>query len=121
MSENELKIVKTMQRAAGPLMLTKIAERARMAHQLVDYHLENLMGKGLVVRDSLEGKTYYMLQPPFYDPGWRDAFLKQVTPLAEAISTELILDLTEVPQERVVINILATQLKIFQEELSKLI
>lgn len=121
MSENETKIVRTMQNAGKPLILTHIADRAKIPFQLVDYHLEKMMAKGIVIKDGINGKMYYMLQPPFYDKAWKDAFKKLLLPLVEAINADenLILDLTEVPREKVVINVLTTLLKRFEEELQK--
>lgn len=121
----QLKIIRVMQRANNPLILNHIAKRANMAHQLVDYHLEKMIKNGLASVYSGEGgKTYYMLQPIFYDKNWTLALSNQLIPFIQEMSKPgmIVYDLVgeDVTVERVIVNVLVAFLQRFEEEIEKM-
>ena len=116
-----LKIVKAMQDADKPLILNHIAKRAKTSPQLTDYHLGQMIKKGLVLCVDEYDKKYYMMQPIFYDENWLTALYQILTPFVEGMGDKIgyeqcDLDLS---QERVVINILVMFLRRFEDELEK--
>ncbi len=116
-----LTIVETMQKADKPLIMNHIAKRAGISPQLVDYHLEQLINKGLVLLVKDNDKKYYILQPIFYDENWLDALYKMLTPFVEGMSGRIGYEQCslEISSERVIINILLMFLRRFETELEK--
>jgi len=117
--DHVLTIVETMQKADQPLILNHIAKRSKLSPQLVDYHLEQLIKKGLVLLAEEEGKKYYLLQPIFYDENWLDALYTMLTPFVDGMSGRIGFEQfdLEISKERVIINILIMFLKRFEGEL----
>ena len=116
-----LTIVETMQRADKPLIMNHIARRSKISPQLVDYHLEQMINKGLVLLVEEENKKYYMLQPIFYDENWLNALYTMLTPFVEGMSGHIAFEQfdTEISKERVIINILIMFLRRFEGELEE--
>lgn len=116
-----LKIVEAMQDADKPLILNHIAKRSDTSPQLADYHLGQMIKKGLVLCIDEEDKKHYMLQPIFYDENWLTALYQMLTPFVEGMSGKIGYEQCEldVSQERVVINILVMFLRRFEDELEK--
>lgn len=116
-----LKIVEAMQNADKPLILNHVAKRAKISPQLADYHLGQMIKKGLVLCIDEYDKKHYILQQIFYDENWLTALYQMLTPFVEGMSGTIgyeqhDLDLS---QERVVINIMVMFLRRFEEELEK--
>jgi len=123
--ETQIKIVGVMQRANNPLILNHIAKRARIAPQLVDYHLEQMIKKGIAYLHTDEnGNKYYMLQPIFYDKNWTYALSNQLIPFIQEMSKPGMLVFDQADEktsvERLIINVFVTFLKRFEEEVEKL-
>jgi len=116
-----LRIVEVMQNADKPLILNHIAKRAEASPQLVDYHLGRMIKKGLVLCVDEYDKKYYILQPIFYDENWLTALYQMLTPFVEGMSDKIGYEQCDqdVPQDRVVINILVMFLRRFEDELQK--
>jgi len=116
-----LRIVEVMQDADMPLILNHIAKRADASAQLVDYHLGQMIKKGLVLCIDEDDKKYYILQPIFYDENWLTALYKMLTPFVEGMSDKIGYEQydLDISQERVVINILVMFLRRFEDELEK--
>lgn len=110
-----------MQLAGRPLLLSHIAKRAKIAHQLVDYHLEQMIKKGIIYRvdDGFEEK-YYLLQPVFYDVNWMNALTNQLIPFVEEMGQPgmVVLDQIEIPTEKAIVEILVAFLNRFEEEIT---
>lgn len=123
LEETQIKIVRIMQNTNKPLILNHIAKKASLAPQLVDYHLEQMIKKGLVYVIEEEGKKYYILQPVFYDRNWLDALYNQLTPFILELAEEgnIFLDQVEIDKSKAVLNILGAFLKRFEEEAEKAI
>ncbi|MBA7609121.1 hypothetical protein ES703_16308 [subsurface metagenome] len=116
-----LKIVEAMQKADKPLILNHIAKRANESAQLVNYHLCQMIKKGLVLCLNEDDKKYYILQPIFYDENWLIALYKMLTPFVEGMGDKIGYEQysLDISQERVVINILVMFLRRFEDELEK--
>ena len=116
-----MRIVEVMQDADMPLILNHIAKRADASAQLVDYHLGQMIKKGLVLCINEDDKKYYILQPIFYDENWLTALYKMLTPFVEGMCDKIGYEQydLDIPQERVVINILVMFLRRFEDELEK--
>ncbi len=110
-----------MQKADKPLILNHIAKHAGASAQLVDYHLGQMIKKGLVLCLNEDDKKYYILQPIFYDENWLIALYKMLTPFVEGMSDKIGYEQysLDISQERVVINILVMFLRRFEDELEK--
>lgn len=116
-----LKIVEVMQCADKPLILNHIAKRADASAQLVNYHLGQMIKKGLVLCVEEDDKKYYMLQSIFYDENWLTALYQMLTPFVEGMSGKIGYEQCNIDlsTERVVINILVMFLRRFEDELEK--
>ena len=116
-----LKIVEVMQAADKPLILNHIAKRAEISAQLADYHLGQMIKKGLVLCIDEYDRKHYMLQPIFYDENWLLALYQMLTPFVEGMSDKIGYEQCDpdISLERVVINILVMFLRRFEDELER--
>lgn len=62
----DIKIILELQKADKPLIANHIAKGINETPQLVDYHLKNLLEKGVILTVEEYDTTFYMLQPSFY-------------------------------------------------------
>ena len=73
-----------------PLLLSKLAQAAGLPRQVASYHVNRLVGDGLLIPAEEKGKTYYSPQPIFLDDELFSRIVKLVDPVITKISKNLI-------------------------------
>lgn len=117
----QLRIVAELQRANKPLLLGHIAKRTDISRSLVQYHVQKMLRDGLLLTTEYDGKTWYLLQPVFYDENWLNALYNQLTPFIEemAAGDKVSFEQADVTNDLVVVNVLGVFLQRFQQEVRK--
>ena len=118
----KIRIVKAMQKAKKPLILQHIAKESKMSPQVVAYQIKQMQEWGIVGEIQPEAdpfKTYYTLQPAYYDKNWLNALYAALTPYVEALGKMLDYDQATVKPEQVTTRNLAMLLRLFEVEAEK--
>jgi len=116
---SKIKIIQTLRRAGEPLIAEHIAKRSRLSHQLVRYHLEQMVQWGMIITSNSEDKTFYHLQKAY----WNDQLLENLSvmliPYMEKMSRGLDFSQVKVSTTEAVIRNLFMFLRLFETEIDK--
>ncbi len=116
---SKIKIIRALKRAGKPLIAQHIAKRSRLSHQLVRYHLEQMVQWGMIITSNSEDKTFYHLQKAY----WNDQLLENLSvmliPYMEKMSKGLDLSQVKVSTTEAVIRNLFMFLRLFETEIDK--
>ena len=118
----KVRIVQAMQKAGEALIVQHIAKESGLAPQLVAYQIKQMQEWGIVGEVKPEKdpfKTYYILQPAYYDKNWLNALYASLTPYVEALGKMLDYDQAKVKPEQVTTRNLAMLLRLFEAEAEK--
>ena len=121
--KTKIKIVQLMQKANRPLIAEYIAKKTKLSHQLVSYHLKQMVESGIAGIYPIEeepGVTYYALQPPYYDPQWLEALYAALTPFVEDTAKTLDLEQATVSSPQAVLRNLTMFLRLFEKKIEKI-
>lgn len=120
---SKVMIVKAMQKLGKPDIIQHIAKECKMTPQLVKYQIDQMIQWGIVgtVEHPDEPfKTYYMLQPAYYDKGWLQSLYAIFTPYIEALGTMIDTDQAAVTPEQALTRNLTMFLRLFEDQLEKM-
>ena len=119
----KIRIVKAMQKANRPIIMEHIAKKTNLTHQLVSYHLKQMVEWGIAGTYPVEqdfGNTYYTLQPPYYDKAWLDALFAALTPFVEEMGKNIDMDQAKVEASQAAIRNLTMFLRLFESKIEDL-
>lgn len=71
-----------------PLTAYAISKRIKRSIQIVSYHLEQFLLKGIVESDEKSGRNLFYLKPILYDKEMIIAFKDALTPIVKVIASE---------------------------------
>lgn len=117
--DSKVKIIQALRRANEPLILQHIAKRSRMSPQSVSYQLEKLIEWGIVTSKSIDEKTVYQLQQPFYDEQALEKLSNALIPYMKKMGKNL--DFSQIKGEstEAVIKNLFMLMRLFESEIEK--
>lgn len=118
----KLRIVKAMQKANRPLILQHISELSKVSTQLTAYHMKQMVQWGIAGTVELNGdeKTYYMLQPAYYDRGWLEALFAIMLPYLTNMKEQMDFSGAEVDPSQAIVRNLSMFLRLFEEKIEKI-
>lgn len=118
----KLDIVKAMQKADRPLIIDHISRLSKVPRSLVRYHVKQMVEWGVARSVELDGdeKSYYMLQPAYYDENWLAALYAVMTPYVTDMTIGMDLDQSSVTGPEAVVRNLSMFLRLFEERIEKL-
>jgi hypothetical protein len=112
-----------MQKTGKAEIVQHIAKESGLAPQLVAYQIKQMLEWGIVGEvkpDDDPFKTYYILQPAYYDKNWLNALYAALTPYVEALGKMLDYEQAKVTPEQVTTRNLAMLLRLFEAETEKI-
>ena len=112
-----------MQKAGQPLILQHIAKQCDLSPQIVKYQVDQMIQCGIIgsIQHPEEPlKTYYMLQPAYYDKNWLQTLYALFTPYIEALGKMIDTQQATVTPEQALTRNITMFLRLFEEEIEKM-
>lgn len=112
-----------MQKAGQPLILQHIAKESGLTPQLAKYQIDQMIQWGIMGEVKPEEdplKTYYMLQPAYYDKNWLNSLYAIMMPYVESLGKMVDTEQASVTPEQVLSKNLIMLLRLFEEEIEKM-
>lgn len=118
----KIQIVKAMQKADKPLILQHISELSKVSTQLTAYHMKQMVEWGIAGTVDVNGddKTYYMLQPAYYDSKWLEALFALLLPYLKSMKKQMDFSGTKVESSKAIVRNLSMFLRLFEEKIEKI-
>jgi hypothetical protein len=118
----KIQIVKAMQKADKPLILQHIAELSKVSTQLTAYHVKQMVEWGIAGTVDVNGddKTYYMLQPAYYDHKWLEALFALLLPYLKSMKKQMDFSGTKVESSKAIVRNLSMFLRLFEEKIERI-
>jgi len=118
----KIRIVKAMQKANRPLILQRISELSKVSTQLTAYHVKQMVQWGIAGPIEINGddKTYYALQPAYYDRDWLEALFALMLPYLTNMKEEMDFSKVEVDPAQAIVRNLSMFLRLFEEKIEKI-
>ena len=118
----KIQIVKAMQKADRPLILQHISELSKVSTQLTAYHMKQMVEWGIAGTVDVNGddKTYYMLQPAYYDRKWLEALFALLLPYLQSMKKQMDFSGTKVDSSKAIVRNLSMFLRLFEEKIEKI-
>lgn len=118
----KIQIVKAMQKADKPLILQHISELSKVSTQLTAYHIKQMVEWGIAGTVDVNGddKTYYMLQPAYYDGKWLEALFALLLPYLKSMKKQMDFSETKVDSSKAIVRNLSMFLRLFEEKIEKI-
>lgn len=121
---SKITIIEAMQKANKPLILQHIAKRSKLDPQLVVYHMKQMIAWGIAGTvqspDLSDDKTYYVLQPAYYDEGWLESLFALITPYITALKEQIDFEQATVDPAKAVVRNLSMFLRLFERKIDKM-
>lgn len=96
-SDSKSKIVAAMYNIGQPSRQTDLVKELGMSPQLIDYHIKELIQKGIIsIVEDETGCKYYVLSEVFYDESLFEGVRDILYPLADAVSQSIHVDDTKI-------------------------
>ena len=108
-----------MRKSGDPLIAQHIAKRSHLYPQLVRYHLTQMVEWGMITTLTVEDKTFYQLQKPYYDERLMDVLTEMLIPYMQAMSEDMDLSQAKIPISEAVIRNLFMFLRMFEAEIDE--
>lgn|GEM_PF-5846511 len=94
--DSKTKIVAAMYNIGQPARQTDLVKEIGISPQLIDYHIKELIQKGVIsIVEDEKGCKYYVLSEVFYDETLFEGIRDVLYPLADAISESIHVDDTK--------------------------
>ena len=118
----KIQIVKALQKADKPLILQHISELSKVSTQLTAYHMKQMVEWGIAGTVEVNGddKTYYMLQPAYYDRKWLEALFALLLPYLKSMKKQMDFSGTKVDSSKAIVRNLSMFLRLFEEKIEKI-
>lgn len=98
--DSKSKIVAAMYNIGQPSRQTDLVKELGMSPQLIDYHIKELIQKGIIsIVEDENGCKYYVLSEIFYDESLFEGVRDILYPLADAVSQSIHVDDTKIVVE----------------------
>jgi len=117
----KIRLVEAMQKANKPLILQHVAKLSKLTPQHTSYHVSQMIEWGIVLKVEHEDKTYFILQPAYYDRGWRESLFALMTPYIEAMISQTDFSQAKVSEAKASIRNLIIFLRLFEKKIVSLI
>ena len=111
-----------MQKANRPLILQHISKLGKISTQLTAYHIKQMVEWGIAGTVDVNGdeKTYYMLQPAYYDRNWLEALFALMLPYLTGMQKQMDFSETKVDSSQAIVRNLSMFLRLFEEKIEKI-
>lgn len=111
-----------MQKANKPLIQQHISELSKVSTQLTAYHMKQMVEWGIAgtVDVDGDGKTYYMLQPAYYDRNWLEALFALMLPYLTGMKEQMDFSEAKVDSSKAIVRNLSMFLRLFEERIEKI-
>lgn len=97
---SKTKIVAAMYNIGQPSRQTDLVKELGMSPQLIDYHIKELIQKGVIsIVEDENGCKYYVLSEVFYDESLFEGVRDVLYPLADAVSQSIHVEDTKIVVE----------------------
>jgi DNA-binding transcriptional regulator GbsR (MarR family) len=118
----KVRIVKAMQKANRPLILQHISKLSKISVQLTAYHMKQMVEWGIAGTVDVNGddKTYYMLQPAYYDRNWLEALFALMLPYLTGMQKQMDFSEAKVESPQAIVRNLSMFLRLFEEKIEKI-
>jgi len=116
---SKIKIIKALRRAEEPLIAEHIAKRSRLSHQLVRYHLEQMVQWGILIASNREEKTFYHLQKAYWNDELLEDLSKMLIPYMKKMSVGMDLSQVKVSTTEAIVRNLFMFMRLFEAEIEK--
>ena len=116
---SKIKIIKALRRAGEPLIAQHIAKRSHLTPQLVSYHLEQMVGWGMIITSTSEDKTFYHLQKAYWNDKLLEDLSKMLIPYMKKMSEGMDFSQVKVSMGDAVIRNLFMFLRLFEAEINR--
>jgi len=117
--DSKIKIIQTLRRANGPLIMQHVAKRSRMSVQLVSYHLEQMLEWGIIIASTSEDKTVYTLQSAYYEDQLLEDLSMMFIPYMNDMREGMDFSQIKVSPTEAVLRNFFMFLRLFQTEIEK--
>ena len=117
---SKIKIIKALRRAEEPLIAEHIAKRSRLSHQLVRYHLEQMVQWGMVLTSNSEDKMFYHLQKAYWNDELLEDLSKMLIPYMKKMSVGMDLSQVKVSTTEAIVRNLFMFMRLFEAEIEKM-
>jgi len=121
--QSKIRIIQAMQKAGKPLIMQHIALQSGVSPQLVKYQMGQMLQWGIagtVPHPEDASKTYYVLQPAYYDKDWLNSLYALLTPYVKALDKMMDYDQANVKPEQALTRNLSMLLRLFEIEAEKI-
>ena len=118
----KVQIIKAMQKANRPLILEHISNLSKVSTQLTAYHVKQMVEWGMAGTVDVNGddKTYYMLQPAYYDRNWLEALFALMLPYLTGMQEQMDFSEAKVESPQAIVRNLSMFLRLFEEKIEKI-
>jgi len=118
MNDIRLEILMTLIKNSKVMTLSEIANKLKIPHQLVSYHLPILENMGLIIKDGQK----YFCQPAFIDKALQVKMLEKLGEITPEFAKSLYLDESETKEdkENILVNCLQIQMMLIIQNMQKI-